>query len=201
MGGDKVAEIDDLMAGFAGAGPPALVCRGPEHPTHPEPALAKRVRLWLATHPFLHRDEGYVRFLKRYCGAVVGDKAGRFWATVHGFYPEVGYLDEYDFCRYDATVPGLDRGLYPFATMRYERPSTGRRLDREVMVDFSFDGTGTRHWGVYRRASLRREPEEDPQLLCGSFCDWLRRVFAGEAHSGPPDAGLGEGGMRAFPHS
>ena len=165
MGGDNVTEIDDLMGVFAGAGPPALVCCGPEHPTQPEPAVAERVRLWLATHPFLHRDEGYVGFLKRYCGAVVGDKAGRLWATVHGFYPAVGYLDEYDFCRYDPMVPALDgRGLYPFATMRYERPGPGRPSNRQVLVSFSFDGTGTRQWGVYRTALVRREPETEPQL-------------------------------------
>jgi hypothetical protein len=202
MGGKKVAEIDDLMAVFAAAGPRALVCRGPEHPAQPEPALAERLRLWLATHPFLHRDEGYVAFLRRYCGAVVGDRAGRFWATVHGFHPEVGYLDEYDFCRCDPTVPGLDgRGLYPFAIMRYDRPGPGRPSDRRVLFSFSFDGTGTRHWGVYRTAGVRREPETEPQLLCGSFCAWLRMVFAGEVHSGPPDATPGQRGMPGSPRS
>jgi hypothetical protein len=190
---NKVAEIDDLMAVFAGAGPPALVCCGPEHPTQPEPALAERVRLWLATHPFLHQDEGYVRFLKRYCGAVVGDKAGRLWATVHGFHPEVGYLDEYDFCRYDATVPAIDqRGLYPFAVMAKDRPGDGKLLDRQVLVEFSFDGTGARPWGVYRTAFFRSEPETGPQMLCASFCDWLRMVLAGEALSGPLDAAARE---------
>jgi hypothetical protein len=182
-----LAEIDNLMAVFAAASPSTVVCRGPEHPTQPESALAERVRQWLATHPFLYRDEGYVQFLKRYCGAAIADKAGRFWTTVHGFHPEVGYLHEYDFCSYDATVPGLDgRGLYLFALMQYERPGHGKLLDRQVLVDFCFDGTGTRPWGVYRSAIVGRKPQGNAELLCPSFYEWLRRVYAGEAHPADP---------------
>ena len=69
-----MAKVDDLMAMFA-ARPSTVVCRGPEHPPDPDPSLTDRMRLWLETHPFLHRDEGYVQFLKRYCGAAIGDKA------------------------------------------------------------------------------------------------------------------------------
>ena len=163
-----MAQIDDLMAAFAAVGPPTVLCRGPEHPTQPEPALAELVRQWLATHPFLHRDEGYVQFLKRYCGAVIGDKGGRFWATIHGFHPEVGYLDEYDFCCYDAKVPGIDqRGLYPFALMGYDRPGHRKLLDRQMLIDFCFDGTGNRKWGVYRSAIVGRKPQGDGEWYCG----------------------------------
>jgi hypothetical protein len=178
-----VAEIDDLMAAFSDVGPPTVVFQGPEHPTQPEPALAERVRQWLATHPFLHRDEGYVEFLRRYCGAYLADKTGQFRATVYGFHPQVGYLDEYDFCCYDARVPGIDqRGLYPFAVMGYDRPGQGKLLDRQVRVDFCFDGTGARSWGVYREVKVGRQAQGDMEWHCGSFCEWLRQVYAGEAH-------------------
>ena len=113
-----MATIDDLMAMFAEASPEALICRGPEHPTHPEVSLAERVRLWLAAHPFLDQDAEYVQFLRRYAGALIADREGKFGAVVHGFHPEVGYLDEYDFCRFDPTVSAVDeRGLFQFALM------------------------------------------------------------------------------------
>jgi hypothetical protein len=189
-----VAKVDDLMAVFA-ARPSTVVCCGPEHPINPKPSLTDRVRLWLETHPFLHRDEGYVQFLKRYCGAVIGDEAGDFCATVHGFHPEVGYLDEYDFCTYDPTVPGLDgRGLYQFALMAYDLPGPGKATDRRVLMDFCFDGSGTRPWGVYRSASGGRGPQTDPVLVCRSFCDWLGMVAAGEAHWAEPVAAPDRGG-------
>ncbi len=178
-----MAEVDDLMAMLAGASPSSVVCHGPEHPTQPDPSLADRVQQWLGTHPFLHRDEGYVQFLKRYCGAVVCDNTGKFCATVHGFHPEVGYLDEYDFCLFDPTVPALDqRGLYQFALMGFEVPGSGKFLDRRVLVDFCFDGTGARPWGVYRSGTVGRDPESDAELICGSFSEWLCMVYAGEAH-------------------
>jgi hypothetical protein len=192
--GDRVAKVDDLMAMFA-ARPSTVICRGPEHPTHPDPSLTDRLRLWLETHPFLHRDEGYVQFLERYCGAAIGDKASDFCVTVHGFHPEVGYLDEYDFCTYDPTVPGLDaRGLYPFALLAYDLPGPGKRRDRRVLMDFCFDGSGTRPWGVYRSAIVGREPQTDPVLVCQSFCEWLGLVAAGEAHRAEPVAAPDRGG-------
>jgi hypothetical protein len=179
-------EIDDLIALFAPI-PSTIICRGPEHPTEPDLSLAERLRQWLATHPFLHQDQGYVDFLKRYCGAAINDREGRFQATVHGFHPEVGYLDEYDFCLHDTSVRAFDgRGLYQFALMGYQRAGEGKFLERQVLVDFCFDGTGARPWGVYRSVLVGRQSQGPEALICGSFSEWLGKVYIGEAHPAVP---------------
>jgi hypothetical protein len=66
--------------------------------------------------------------------------------------------------------------------MRWQRPGPGKLLDREVRIDFCFDGTGSRRWGVYRSAKVGRAPQADEEWYCSSFCAWLRKVYAGEAH-------------------
>jgi hypothetical protein len=175
-------EVDELMTLFATI-PSAIICRGPEHPKKPEQSVSERLRQWLSAHPFLDQDEGYVQFLKRYAGAVVADKNGRFRAFVSGFHPQVGYLEDCGFVHRDPTEPALDgRGLYQFALMQYDRSVAGKFLDRHVFVCFSFDGTGTRPWGIYRDAIVGQQPRGTEELICGSFCEWLRKVYAGTAH-------------------
>ncbi|HVK16676.1 MAG TPA: hypothetical protein VM533_06980, partial [Fimbriiglobus sp.] len=96
----------------------------------------------------------------------------------------------------DPTVAGLDGlGLYQFALMQYDPPGPGKWLDRRVLMGFCFDGTGARPWGVYRSAIVGSQPQTAPELVCGSFCEWLRRVSAGVAHRAEPSAAADPGRM------
>jgi hypothetical protein len=115
-------------------------------------------------------DSGYVDFLRRYSGADASDPESGFDVHIAGFTGFGGVLNEIGPFTYDDETTGIDEhGLYPFAV-------TG--IGQDVM-EFSFDGTGRRPWGVYRRYRRKQEThwqEVQGEWDCGTFLDWLTHI-------------------------
>jgi hypothetical protein len=98
---------------------------------------------FLDMYPFVKRDQGYVDFLSHYGGALVGDEYDTISLGIYGFSDEFGpYLLE---------PPVIDdEGFFTFADLLVTI-ETEEGDEEEVGMAFSFDATGMRRWGVYRR--------------------------------------------------
>ena len=98
---------------------------------------------FLDMYPFVRRDQGYVDFLSHYGGALVGDEYDAISLGIYGFSDQFGpYLLE---------PPVIDdEGFLTFADLLVTIESE-QGDEEEVEMAFSFDATGMRRWGVYRR--------------------------------------------------
>ena|SRR5688572_20351999 len=95
-----------------------------------------------AANPFLERYPDYLAFLTHYGGAgrypdEEGD--GLQYLTIYGF-------GEYDPCHCEE----LDAdGFHSFAESEIDSPDTAPRENPFIVMNYAFDGTGTRPLGVY----------------------------------------------------
>jgi hypothetical protein len=168
--------LDDLMSKFKALGKDSWVGRGPQHPTDPNLNLAALTQQWLDVHPFLFKDPEYVLFLQCYSGAEIDQAGNGFGIAIAGFSGFGGNLHELGPGKFDASRPCLtEDGFYPFATC------CGTKVLGDfktfVAIEFSFDATGNRQWGVYRSMSRRHGAETKEHMYCGTFLEWLERAI------------------------
>ncbi len=152
-------ELDRLVAALAGLGKLRVVC-GPQHPQTPQPDLAAPVADFLASHPHMARDAGYVRFLQRMGGLVLRRPGAWFRFTIYGFDPdEWPYLPEKHEVLADS--PGFDAFAHIHYKIAPEAPGP-------QPLAFAFSQAQA---GVFRA-----EGEEAYAWYCDSFIAWLQRA-------------------------
>jgi hypothetical protein len=156
--------IDQLIDTFARM-KGAEVGRGPQHPVLPDTTISTKLSEFIERYPFILQDNEYIEFLTKYSGAFcVNNQDGLtidIWGLADGF---SNLLDE------DGPVIDED-GYCLFAYILFNNQST---IDTEV--DFKFDATGKRKWGIYRSVD-DENGKSIADWYCESFLDWLEQLI------------------------
>jgi hypothetical protein len=175
--------LDALIARLESISPSAVVGRGPFHSIDPNLLLKEPTERWLALHPFLQRDVGYVAFLKRYSGFLLSDDHANLEIGIQGLSGIGGYLTEVELGVQNDTVAHVDEsGFYPFASL-YFHGSPAREFEDYVGFGFSFDATGQRPWGIYRTVETQRGRRVIEHFYCDSFVSFLKKLPCEEDRS------------------
>lgn len=173
-------DLSELIAKFEQLG--GRVGLGPTHATGPASDIADLTQRWLAAHPFLGRDQGYIDFLLRYSGAEWDPIGAGFGIAIAGFSGLGGYLDEWGPGDHQPDRLALtEDGLYPFATVCGYTGAI-QSFETFVAIGFSFDGSGTRPCGIYRGITPQIGRPTPEQWYCGSFLEWLAIGIESRGH-------------------
>jgi hypothetical protein len=156
-------EVDALMGRLGEVGRVRLNA-GPDHPTSPRPELAEPVDAYLAAHPYMARDPGYVAFLRRYAGAQVTGPERWFSLTLLG----IGVDPESDL-----STPSLvpDDHFECFADIHFK---LAPEVPGPEPLAFAFARDGRP--GVFMAEGYHEGPPSY-RPLGGSFVEWLRRAI------------------------
>lgn len=127
--------------------------------------LAALVANFLNLCPFVKQDRGYIDFLSYYGGALVGDAGDSISLGIYGFSDQL--------CPYILQPPIVDKdGFFTFADLLLlPRESEEGSDEQEINMAFSFDATGTRLWGVYRRID-----DQPDRWYCKEFLELLEKL-------------------------
>ncbi len=139
----------------------ATVGSGPDHQHNPQPEKKKEIEQFIEQHDFLRQAPDYVTFLFCYAAAAVYWPGGELTIEIYGF---------------DENITAhlvLDQGfLGPIIDTEGFFLFCGSRIwpvgEDPIYIDYAFDATGQRRWGVYRKITGQYE------WYCETFLDWLQ---------------------------
>lgn len=167
------AEIDSLIGQLQSLGP-VRIGTGPQHPATPDVSLVPALVRLMEDFPFLTGVRGYPEFIGRYAGASAAAFDQNMVFDIFGITTCSSNLLEYP-------VAPLDQdGWFSFASGQFWPTGKGRMLDI-VTAAFSFDTTGTRTHGVYRKLLMPGPPPPAPiqfqktsnESFWPDFTSWL----------------------------
>ena len=170
---DAEAEIDALVEQLQATGP-VRIGTGPYHPSKQDESLSSAFRELMKEFPFLAGMRGYPEFIGRYAGASVAAFDQNMVFDIFGITTCSSNLLEYP-------VSPLDQdGWFSFASGQFWPAGKGKMLDI-VTAAFSFDASGTRTPGVYRKLLIPGPPPPAPiqfqrtsnESFWPDFTSWL----------------------------
>jgi len=141
---------------------------GEPHPTAPAPVLQEEVVAFLQSHVFVQQDQDYVTFLETYAGATIF-RGDTLYIDIFGF-SDVGL----HITKEDSQIID-DDGWFCFCKI-CTYFGEGYQSLRFKEIDFAFDITGKRNWGIYRSiANSQRMPKL--HWHCATFLELLQEII------------------------
>lgn len=161
-------DIHSLMKKFSNLGY-ASIGRGPKNTESPRSELQQEIDNFLDEHPYLRNDSGYVDFLEYYSGARVDFPEGELVIDIFGFLEEIGFhLIKDRFGESDID----EQGYFMFCTTVVQVAKDSDPNNEELGLDYAFDATGKRTWGIYRVINYG-----EYEWYCSSFLEWLEKLI------------------------
>ena len=156
-----MTELDNLINKFLQFGPNAFTGIKRVDSDEELDKVKKNTEEFLEEYPFLKKDPGYIEFLTKYSGCFFFRKKDGFAIDVFGLAPRCT-LHWMGNDRID-----IEPGFLLFSYIY-------RRAYFNMQIDYGFDMTGKRKWGVYAHYCYSDNKEFEHQF--SSFAEWLEEV-------------------------
>lgn len=154
----QLERLTELMADLGKLGRLVTVC-SPEHP--PDARLAGEIEAFLDGYRYLHRDAGYVAFLRHYAGAALKSYDDMLSLDLFGFSEEVTV----HLVHGEGEI--VENGLLTFADLLIPLESGLGVFVKTAGCGFGFPESAEQRWGVYKIN------EDRSFWYCSSFLEWL----------------------------
>jgi hypothetical protein len=151
----------------------ATIGQGWRHPASRNTGIQDEIDRFLQRHPYLRQDQGYIDFLEMYAGAMVDYPDGSLTISIFGFLDNLSlHLTKDE----EFSGPAIDEnGFFMFcSSVVAGKTSLGKH--ESIGLDYAFDATGTRPWGVYRSMTTSDQPTIAYEWYAASFLDWLAEL-------------------------
>ena len=152
-------DVHSLITKFAKLGH-VTIGSGPKNPDFTNAELQKEIDDFLLKYPFLRKDKDYIDFLEYYSGAMLDWPNGTL-VNIFGFLEDVSL-------HFTQDVGSIvcEEGYLPFCELIIVTQQ------KEFAKGYSFDATGTKHWGVYQFTE-----EEGYTWYCENFLECLNSII------------------------